>query len=166
MLQIRNLSVPPAKCCKSPSRPSTTFIPITNAKYCHNISSIHHLNQKFAKTQKPEDALVVAIETQNKRGNRFPFPWNAGNWSRPWRIQIEFRRRRRRRECASPSWMMIRRRKRRFPPIRARGADAMPWAWSRNGGRLPLPAKTGSNPMRVPQLSYRHGNNKNSSLVS
>ena len=86
MLQIRNLSVPPAKCCKSPSRPSTTFVPITNAKYCHNISSIHHLNQQFAKTQKPEDALVVAIETQNKRGNRFPFPWNAGNWSRPWRI--------------------------------------------------------------------------------
>ena len=86
MLQIRNLSVPPAKCCKSPSRPSTTFVPITNAKYCHNISSIHHLNQQFAKTQKPEDALVVAIETQNKRGNRFPFLWNAGNWSRPWRI--------------------------------------------------------------------------------
>ena len=67
MLQIRNLSVPPAKCCKSPSRPSTTFVPITNAKYCHNIPSIHHLNPPIYQNAKPEDALVVAMETPNKR---------------------------------------------------------------------------------------------------
>ena len=81
-------------------------------------------------------------------------------------IQIEFRRRRRRRERALPSWIMIRRRKQRFPPIRVRGADATPWARSRSGGRLLLPAQTGSNPMPVPQRSLCHGNNINSSLVA
>ena len=75
-----------AKCCKSSSRPSTTFVPITNVKYCHNISPTHHLNPPIHQDAKPEDALVVAMETQNKRGNRFPFPRNAGNWSRPRRI--------------------------------------------------------------------------------
>ena len=84
-------------------------------------------------------------------------------------IQFELRRRRRRRrrrKHASPSWIGIRRRKIGFPPIRARGTDATSWARLRSGGRLPLPAKTGSNPMRVPQRLLRHGNNKNSSLVS
>ena len=82
-------------------------------------------------------------------------------------IQIEFRRRRRRRrKHASPSWIVIRRWKIGFPPIRARETDATSWARLRSGGRLPLPAKTGSNPMRVPQRLLRHGNNKNSSLVS
>ena len=85
MLQIRNLSVPPAKCCKSSSRPSTTFVPITNVKYCHNIS-LSHLNPPIYQDAKSEVALFVAMETRNKRENRFPFPRNAGNCSRPRRI--------------------------------------------------------------------------------
>ena len=55
-------------------------------KYCHNISLNHHLNPPINQDAKPEVALFVAMETQNKRENRFPFPRNAGNWSRLRRI--------------------------------------------------------------------------------